>query len=367
MADRTVLISENILEDVADSLRQKSGDNILIKPSEFAQKISNIAEGGGQEPETCTVTFKCSYESSESWPSDGAIYAVMYTAYEDGNFITKNTQFSGANVTGEKICTNIIKNSIALMCSDTNCTSTRATDNIKLLKTSQAYDYKNNYGEYVYTIKISGDGVFQAYHCFLKGTQILLSDKSVKPIELITYKDQLLVWDFDNGCYATAHPLWIKKAQTSISYYECIFSDGTILKVVGGRGHAHRIYCLDTNRFEYANDCIGKMVMSQNGPVRMESCEIKEEKVEFYNIITDYHMNLYANGILSSTGLSNIYPIEDMKYIIEKRELIPIEAFDNCSEKYYYGLRLGEQKEYTLERLNEKLKGIQSLAIENGK
>ena len=367
MADRTVLISESILEDIADSLRQKSGDNILIKPSEFAQKVNNIVSGSGQEPETCTVTFKSSYESSESWPSDGAIYAIIYTAYEDGNFITKNMQFSDANATGEKICTNIVKNSIALMCSNSICTSYRMTGNIELLKMYSAYNYQNGHQEHIHSIQISSDGVFQTYHCFLKGTQILLSDKSVKPIELITYKDQLLVWDFDNGCYAIAHPLWIKKAQTSISYYECIFSDGTILKVVGGRGHAHRIYCLETNRFEYANDCIGKMVMSQNGPVKMESCEIKQEEVEFYNIITDYHMNLYANGILSSTGLSNIYPIEDMKYVIKEHELIPIEAFDNCPEKYYYGLRLGEQKEYTLERLNEKLKEIQSLAIENGK
>ena len=38
--------------------------------------------------------------------------------------------------------------------------------------------------------------------CFVEGTEITLADGSIKKIEDITYEDELLVWDFDHGCFA---------------------------------------------------------------------------------------------------------------------------------------------------------------------
>lgn len=205
------------------------------------------------------------------------------------------------------------------------------------------------------------------YYCYLKDTLITLANSQTKKVQDITYQDDLLVWDFDNGCYASAKPLWIKQSQIATQYYHCIFEDKSTLDLVGGRGHAHRIFCLDTNRFEYANDCIGKTIMTQNGPMKLLSCNIIEDNVEFYNIITDYHMNCFANKVLTSTGFSNIYPIENMKYIVDtNREIIPIEAFTNCPEEYYYGMRLGEQVNYTMERMNEKIQNMATIALPKG-
>ena len=202
--------------------------------------------------------------------------------------------------------------------------------------------------------------------CYLKNTKIALYDGTIKNVQDITYEDELLAWDFDNGCFVAVKPLWIKKAQTTNEYFHCVFENEINLDLINRDNHAHRVFCLDTNQFEYANDCVGKMVMTNNGPVKMLSCEIIKDEVEFYNIITNYHMNCYANSILTSTGFSNIYLIENMKYIKEDRELIPIEAFDNCPESYYTGLRLGEQKNYTIERINEKIHRMVELALPNG-
>ena len=47
------------------------------------------------------------------------------------------------------------------------------------------------------------------------------------------------------------------------------------------------------------------------------SVEFKPEEVDYYNIITDKHFNLFANGILTSCKCSNMYRIEDMKYVGE--------------------------------------------------
>lgn len=203
------------------------------------------------------------------------------------------------------------------------------------------------------------------YMCFVKNTLITLEAGRTKLVQDINYDDDLLVWDFDKGCYSYAKPLWIMKTRKSNCYYKLTFDNSETLSLVNRGEHVHRIFCVDTNRFEYANDCVGKSVMTRNGVVKLLSCEKVDEVVDYYNIITDYHMNLYANNVLTSTGFSNIYPVKDMKYVMEERPLIPIEAFDNCPEKYYYGFRLGEQVEYTIEEINKKIRRIAENAVEN--
>jgi hypothetical protein len=42
---------------------------------------------------------------------------------------------------------------------------------------------------------------------------------------------------------------------------------------------------------------------------------LNETSVDYYNVITDYHINLFANGILTSCRLNNIYPIKNMKFV----------------------------------------------------
>jgi hypothetical protein len=204
------------------------------------------------------------------------------------------------------------------------------------------------------------------YMCFVYGTQITLADGTTKSVEDITYSDKLLVWDFDNGCFSSAFPLWILAESTAPRYYHLSFDDGSTLNViVDHRGLGHRLFCLDTNRFEYSHTCVGKSIVTKNGVVKMVSCDIVEDAVKYYNIITDYHMNLYANDILTSTGLNNLYPVKDMHFAKEERTPIPISALKECPEKYYHGLRLGEQVDYTIERLNEKIEVLKNGAIEN--
>lgn len=204
------------------------------------------------------------------------------------------------------------------------------------------------------------------YACFVYGTQITLADGTAKSVEDITYSDKLLVWDFDNGCFSSAFPLWILEESVAPRYYHLSFDDGSTLNViVDHRGLGHRLFCLDTNRFEYSHTCVGKSVVTKNGVVKMVSCDIIEYDVKYYNIITDYHMNLYANDILTSTGLNNLYPVKDMRFVKEERTPIPISALKECPEKYYHGLRIGEQVDYTIERLNEKIEVLKNGAIEN--
>jgi hypothetical protein len=79
--------------------------------------------------------------------------------------------------------------------------------------------------------------------------------------------------------------------------------------------------------------------------VTVVSKEIIEEEVEFYNIITNRHINLFANGILTSCRYNNIYPIVEMKFIKDPipRPHIDKSAYETVPEIYYDGLRLSEQ------------------------
>ncbi len=175
------------------------------------------------------------------------------------------------------------------------------------------------------TFTITGDGTITVYPaCMIEGTQITLADGTTKAIEDITYDDELLVWDFFDGKFDKAKPTWIKVAEVAPRYNLVKFSNGSEVGFVGAGGEKgyHRIFnkeagafthtgCKDTpnGTTTFAEDNTFPTVVSQ---------EVVEKSVKYYNVITDKHYNLFANGILTSCKLSNKYRIEDMKYVGEK-------------------------------------------------
>ena len=195
---------------------------------------------------------------------------------------------------------------------------------------------------------------YNHYSCFIKDTNIILANKTNKKIQNITYDDELLVWNFDEGKYDSAKPLWIKKVQTTTWYYKLTFSNGMVLKVTGDYPKAHSLYSVDDGKFIHANELVGKKVYTLNGIQTLEKCEEMHEEVEFYNIITDYHMNLFAEGILTSTSLNNLYPIEKMTFIKEDRE--PVFDTSIFEDKWIKGLRLNEQPNDVTDYVNNVIK-----------
>lgn len=167
--------------------------------------------------------------------------------------------------------------------------------------------------------------------CLIEGTQITLADGSTKAIEDITYDDELLVWNFYEGRFDTAKPTWIKVAQTTPKYNLVKFSNGAEVGFVGpgehtrksdgGRGY-HRIFNNEAGAFTYVGTeetPIGTTTFADdNSFPTVVSEEIIEKEVKFYNVITDKHFNIFANGILTSCRLSNMYRIENMKYVGER-------------------------------------------------
>lgn len=160
--------------------------------------------------------------------------------------------------------------------------------------------------------------------CIIAGTLITLADRTKKPIENITYDDNLLVWDFFNGCFASAKPRWIKIKQIVEVYNKLTFDNGATLGLVGEGGTQgyHRIFNKQAGLFTHTGvpetpDGTITFAEDKSEPV-LVSQELVNETVDYYNIITDKHFNLFANGILTSCKCSNMYRIEDMKYVGER-------------------------------------------------
>jgi hypothetical protein len=179
--------------------------------------------------------------------------------------------------------------------------------------------------------------------CLAEGTLITLADESTKPIENILMSDLIKVWDFDLGVFASAKPLWIKQKETTTQYNLLTFSDGSTLKTI----EQHRIFNKEAGAFTYPmtdDTPIGTTTINVlgNEVTLVDKC-IMIDTINYYNVITEYYLNLYADGILTSMRYNNIYPITDMKFVKDSRELRDRNEFVDIDQRWIHGLRLTEQ------------------------
>jgi hypothetical protein len=217
-----------------------------------------------------------------------------------------------------------------------------------------------------YSAPVAGLG---GYVCFPAGTMITLSNGTKKAIEDIVYDDHILVWNFDLGEYASAKPIWIKASETATEYNVLTFSDGSVLKTVGN----HHIFNKQAERFTHtmtADTPIGTVTVNEQGEeITLVSAEVVKESVEFYNVWTEYHLNMFAQGVLTSNRFNNTYPIVSMKFVKGNTELRSLAEFNGIDPKWIQGLRLQEQApEHTAEYIkwyvSERLEKLSINSVE---
>lgn len=330
VADQTELIAQ-----VVSALQGKSvpggGEDVTAETETYTDLLTDLEaavealpEAGSGGVETCTIS-----RGKET----GSEFDIVVPVYENGAIVSKKIEVP--ETLNQVIVTNAVKGAI-MFGGITSYTG------LTLVETAYGKCYQ-----------IDSDAIIDYFICFARNTLILLADGTTKPVQDIAYNDLLLVWDFDNGCYSAVHPLWIKQEQTASYYYRCEFDNGVVLRLVGSNGRCHRVFSLDRNMFESATECVGERVMTNDGVAKLVSCERIDEPVEFYNIITDTHLNLYAEGVLTSCRLNNLYPIKDMKFVKDDREILPLDAYDGVDETFYRGLRLAEQKSENVGMIND--------------
>lgn len=194
------------------------------------------------------------------------------------------------------------------------------------------------------------------YTCFKEDTEITLSDLSKKKIQDITYNDKLLVWDFDNGCMNIDNVFWIKKEETADYYYHITLENGNTIDLIGSNGKCHRLFNYDDQIFESATDLIGKNIYTRQGIFKVVDCVRINESCKFYNIITENHINLFANDILTSCKYNNALPIVNMRFVKNDVEIdsmklrkLMLAGFKSDDIKWYNVLKLQYNNDKSIE------------------
>lgn len=182
---------------------------------------------------------------------------------------------------------------------------------------------------YGYTL-LTADTTVSVYsfYCLAAGTRITLADGSEKNIEDIGYDDQLLVWNFDEGRPGSAKPFWIKKKETAPYFWDIRFDDGTSVRACGPKGH--EFFSVDRQDFVYGDELAGHMVLKQDGKTaKCVSSSPVKEGVDMYNLMTEKHVNCFANGVLAGCSLCrNLYGIEGLRFVKEPKKLRGYDEFE---------------------------------------
>lgn len=175
------------------------------------------------------------------------------------------------------------------------------------------------------------------FYCLAAGTKIALADGSEKNIEDINYADELIVWNFDDGCLDKAKPFWIKKREKAPCFWNIKLDDGTSIKACGPKGH--EFFSIDTQDFVYGDELVGHNVFKLDGKaVRCVSLTPVNEEVNMYNLMTEKHINCFANGILAGCSLNkNLYKIENMKFITNRlKKLHDFKEFNGKVPEWWF-------------------------------
>ena len=343
----TTTVDLSTLSDISDGAHtvkvkaKASGYN----DSEFSNEVSYTKAA----PATFTQVYltKSSRNSVLSNMNTSKIYSikgVSYNQYTDHELRYIDNKWSSARINEEPSAFSVLtivaqtSTSVEFFTGQAGGGSSYSWDTYIALEGTSAAT-----SEVFAKYQASADANLAFTMCFAENT--LISTKSGdKPVQDITYDDDILVWNFDDGKLDYAKPVFIKQEQISESYWCVTDEDGKTVNLVGSNGKSHRLYNKRTHLFEYPQD------------IPECKCEEIHESVKYYNIVTAYHFNCFANGILTSKRYSNmLYPITDeMKYdkTIKHTNTCKREQFDFLTDDEFEKLRLSEM-EYSDEMRDE--------------
>lgn len=198
----------------------------------------------------------------------------------------------------------------------------------------QIYSSYNNTNSYLTNDKKEGYQIItepitftiNSSDCIIEGTLITLYDGTQKKVEDLTYNDLLLVFNHETGKYDKAYSSYIIHENESKQLERIInlkFSDGTTIGIVS----EHGFFNIEQNEYifinEYnINEYIGKhfyTINNSSNVVLLVDYEIEEKVVRIFSPISEYHLNYFAEGMLTVSnfldGLVNIFKLDDsMKY-----------------------------------------------------
>lgn len=334
------IITEQHLHDIADAIIAKGGATAPMTPAQIPDAIQAIPSGGGGGGGYSLTVNMAYYLWSGTLElslelADGSSSSLLMNVVSNVGILT--TTFNGQvhNPVGGVVAVTLVR----LSTYNDSYSQPPALNGVQMVK-GRRYE-------------LSGDSVFSCNMtntCLLRGTLITLADGSHKPIESIGYDDDLLVWNFDDGRLDHAKPCWIKVAEHTKEYVRDTFANGIELLTTGRSDGAigHSVFNMERGMFVHDTESVGAMCRMEDGSwSKLIRSEIIEGSCEFYNLMTERHVNCFANGVLTSSRLNNILPVDTMtmRFVGKPRHAIENQSLSGIPSELIDGLRLREQPE----------------------
>lgn len=193
------------------------------------------------------------------------------------------------------------------------------------------YYYDNSHKGFVednwYTVVDSKEYVLKDNGvCLIEGTLITLANGTTKKVEDLNGNDMLLVFNHETGMLDKAYAKWLIHKENEPSKQRILyltFSNGTEIGIVGEHGFFDKdkleyVYINENNVDEYIGHNF-YTINNSNHSVKLISYRIEEKLINIYSPISNYHMNCFANGMLTMSnfldGFINIFKLDkNMKY-----------------------------------------------------
>lgn len=143
--------------------------------------------------------------------------------------------------------------------------------------------------------------------CLVEGTDILMADNSIKKVQDLKVGDLVKVFNHETGKMDVSPIIFIThedEAAVTCDTIELCFETGVKVKIAND----HAFFDRTTNRYEVINatnytDFINHdFAINDNDKiktVKLKSAVVKNETVKVYCPVTAFHLNLFANGLLS--------------------------------------------------------------------
>lgn len=148
--------------------------------------------------------------------------------------------------------------------------------------------------------------------CLVKGTKVLLLNGTEKNVEDITSDDDLLVFSHEKGKLGSSKLFYnYHQGEGNIvtaPILKLLFENGSSVEIHVDHGFYDcskmRYFYINKDNYQnYVGDEFAYITSSgKMGRTRLLGGEVKNKTVEVYSPVSVYHLNIFANGLLSITG-----------------------------------------------------------------
>ena len=227
----------------------------------------------------------------------------------------------------------------------------------------------------------------ESENCIAAGTMITMGDGEQKAVENLEIGDVIRTFDHETGKVSSAPVCFIWESKNVANAFTLTFEDDIAVTVV----EEHGFYDQEEQKYAFINannakDYIGHHFYDadNNSWIELLDCEVLNDSVDAYAIITSGDLNHLSNGILSICDgtvkmLANVFEYDGQMKFDEGKKRADIEKYGLMSKEKILeleGFTESDYDDYNLQYLNvaigkgltswERLEAFSDYCIANG-